>query len=151
MKIELKNVKIAAFMSEETTAFTATVYVDGKKAFEAYNHGQGGPTGYHPFPGGEDLLRKAEAYAETLPPVDTDFKWFGEPIPYNLEWLIEDLLTAHEEEKRIRRLCRKSMVYTTPDCKKGEVFVTKRPYSPEFAAWIKAKHPEAVILNEQYC
>ena len=30
--IQLKNVKIAWNMSEETTAFTATLYIDGKKA-----------------------------------------------------------------------------------------------------------------------
>lgn len=47
MQLTLKNLKISAFMSEETTCFQATVYVDGKKVGTAQNDGHGGPTYYH--------------------------------------------------------------------------------------------------------
>jgi len=39
MKVELKNVKFSEHMSEETNAFTADVYVDGKKCGYAKNDG----------------------------------------------------------------------------------------------------------------
>lgn len=44
MKLELKNVKIMPRMSEETTCFCATLYVDGKKAADCSNTGKGGMT-----------------------------------------------------------------------------------------------------------
>jgi hypothetical protein len=47
MQITLKNLKISKFMSEETTCFQATIYVDGKKAGMAQNDGHGGSTYCH--------------------------------------------------------------------------------------------------------
>jgi hypothetical protein len=40
--IELKNVKLLKSASDETPCYTATVHVNGKKAFEVKNHGTGG-------------------------------------------------------------------------------------------------------------
>jgi len=42
MKIELKNLKSCAWASQETLAYTASVYVDGKRAGECHNEGRGG-------------------------------------------------------------------------------------------------------------
>jgi hypothetical protein len=47
MKIEVKNLKHSESLSEETHAYTATIYVDGEKAFHASNHGHGGCDLYH--------------------------------------------------------------------------------------------------------
>lgn len=44
MNVTLKSLKIATNMSEETIAFTATVYRDGVKIGDAKNDGQGGET-----------------------------------------------------------------------------------------------------------
>ena len=43
MHCELKNVKIAEFLSEETVAFTASLYIDGKRAADVrkVNYSQG--------------------------------------------------------------------------------------------------------------
>lgn len=51
MKIELKALKIASSLSEETTAYTATVLVDGQPAFDARNQGHGGCDLIRPLPG----------------------------------------------------------------------------------------------------
>lgn len=51
MKIEVRNLKHMASLSEETHCYTATIYIDGQKAFEASNHGHGGPDMYHPVKG----------------------------------------------------------------------------------------------------
>jgi len=42
MKIALKNIKVAKHLSEETLAFTATVYLNGKRVGIAQNSGHGG-------------------------------------------------------------------------------------------------------------
>ena len=47
MIITLKNFKHAAFASQETYCFEATVYIDGKKAGTASNEGHGGCTFVH--------------------------------------------------------------------------------------------------------
>jgi hypothetical protein len=47
MQITLKNFKHAAFASEETYCFQATVYVDGIKVGVAGNDGHGGCTSIH--------------------------------------------------------------------------------------------------------
>lgn len=44
MKLELKKVKVIPEMSEETTCFHATLYVNGKKAADCSNTGTGGMT-----------------------------------------------------------------------------------------------------------
>lgn len=44
MKLELKNVRIHEDMSEETTCFSATLYVDGIRAALCSNRGCGGST-----------------------------------------------------------------------------------------------------------
>lgn len=49
MKLELKNLKIAEFASEETTCYQATVYVDGVRAILASNEGHGGPDNFIPY------------------------------------------------------------------------------------------------------
>ena len=51
MKIELKNFKYAAFASEETLCFTASVYVDGVRTFMASNSGHGESNSIHPVNG----------------------------------------------------------------------------------------------------
>lgn len=66
MKVELKNIKHCANLSEETNAFTANVYVDGKKVAYAKNDGQGGETIIHPFEGKRDELVKIEKYFKEL-------------------------------------------------------------------------------------
>jgi len=47
--IELKNLKVAEFASEETTCYEATVWVDGKRFCIASNQGHGGPDSYDPI------------------------------------------------------------------------------------------------------
>ena len=44
MKLELKNVKIHEDISEETTCFSAYLYINGKKAAYCKNRGYGGAT-----------------------------------------------------------------------------------------------------------
>jgi len=58
-KIELKNLKVAEFASQETTCFEATVYVDGKRFCTVRNEGSGGPDSHDALP------PKGKKYFET--------------------------------------------------------------------------------------
>jgi hypothetical protein len=69
MKIELKNVKVYLGMSEETIAFNASLYVDGKKVGDAKNSGTGGANsiwvGTKDGKYDSDLVEKMKAEAAT--------------------------------------------------------------------------------------
>jgi hypothetical protein len=65
MNIELRNIQIFDKMSEETTAFHASLYIDNKKIGWAKNGGTGGCTDY----GADDhkdyvLLKQADDYCK---------------------------------------------------------------------------------------
>lgn len=67
--IELRNVKHAAFASEETPCFDAAVYIDGTKAGTVSNDGRGGSCMYCPW----ELHARIEEYAKTLPIEVTEY------------------------------------------------------------------------------
>lgn len=70
MDIQLKNIKIAETLSEETIAFTADLYIDSKCVGYCSNEGRGGPTSYHANkPEHRNLIIQAEDYCKKLPPV----------------------------------------------------------------------------------
>jgi hypothetical protein len=104
MKIELKNVKINKMFSEETTCFTADVFINGKKTAYAKNDGRGGNTNIQPYVGMS--LDEAYNYCKTLP------KEFG--YPQTLDSVIDDILFEKEkekEQKKIEKLCLTNIVW----------------------------------------
>jgi hypothetical protein len=120
LKIELRNVKYFAAGSEETSCFTATVYVDGKKAGTAQNHGTGGPTMVHPF----TIEKQINDYAATLPKASSPMG-DGTVFEYSqtAETLIGDLLTEYLIGKDLRSALSKRILFTKKN-EKG-IFQTK--------------------------
>ena len=100
MKIELKNVKFSEAMSEETNAFTANLYINGKKVGYCKNTGQGGCTDYYGIEKHRsDIIVEAEAYCKTLPKVkfhDTEWEQSLEGV---IDQLLEDWLDVKETKK----------------------------------------------------
>ncbi len=81
MEIELKSIRFFERMSEETNAFRASLYIDGKPVGEAGNDGKGGPTWYRAaHPDYWPLIKNAEEYCKTLPPFV-----FGKGTPEQFE------------------------------------------------------------------
>lgn len=150
MKIELKNIKYAAFASEETHCFQATVYLDGVKAGVVSNEGHGGPDMFAPH----DLEEKINAHARTLPPIDvSDLYKDGEAhtMPQDASTLIGDILESYLEKKHQKRLCAKAVLYRIPGhhYKDGEYHSMKMKYGPDVKAKLVAKYGESLfILNE---
>jgi len=103
-KIELRSVKIAAFLSEETTAFQAAIYIDGKRAGEAHNDGHGGNTMVHLTNG---QLPAVAAYARAH--LGGDWRDLVRPDSSDFllaEYLIDQLLDEHLAAKESARMAR---------------------------------------------
>ena len=119
MQITLKNIKIAASLSEETTAFTATLYVDGAKRGEVSNRGHGDPIHFTDW----DAQRAIEAYAHTLPRDTKHPDLFPEGFPQSAESLVSGLVAEHQISADLKRALAKRVVYTTLD---GKLMQTNR-------------------------
>lgn len=73
MKIELKNVQVCDWMSEETTCFQASLWIDGAKAARVKNDGHGGSNVYD-FNASEKE-KEFRDFCRAQPPVK--YKGFG--------------------------------------------------------------------------
>lgn len=95
LKVELKGVKHAKFVSEETECFEATLIINGVARGKVYNEGHGGCHGYSDHKACEEL----EAYAKTLPAT----KYAGMELPQSADSLVDDAFTAFMDLKDLRR------------------------------------------------
>lgn len=69
-RIQLKNVKYAAFASEETHCYEASVYFDNKKVGTVSNDGHGGCD--YQYPSDKDGWAEMEKYIDSLNETPTD-------------------------------------------------------------------------------
>lgn len=118
MKLELKKIKLGPG-SEETTQFTAELYVNGKFAAHCDNSGKGGPTDIRAYgKGDQKLVDEAEKYCATLPPLDLGG---GTSIPMNLEHWVDDQVYKAEKEKEIKRV----LLKLNKKCEKGIIALSQ--------------------------
>lgn len=107
--LTLAKLKIARSLSEETTAFTADLTLDGKVFGYASNHGQGGPTDARFLPGLGDNVQLANAVRDAALAViaGTWMEQYTTPTdnPYRLlEAAVDVLVDAAEREKEAKRV-----------------------------------------------
>lgn len=98
MKIELKRFTTNARLSQETTAFAADVWVDGKKVGTAENDGHGGMTLVHLDP---SIRGAVEAHGKALVP--TEYKSFTS----GAEWIVDQLVEAELQKKSDKAFAKK--------------------------------------------
>lgn len=101
MNLTLKNVKVSERFSEETTFFSASMYVDGKPVGTVANRGQGGCHEYHWT--NPAIAEKLTEYAKNLPPAKGQF---GE-LSYDLDMLVDDQISLWERHK----MCKNAVVF----------------------------------------
>ncbi len=110
MRIELRKVEYSARLSQETAAFGAEIWIDGRRAGHARNHGQGGPILFSPM----SLGQRLDKHGKTLPPetiaVDPPFV-----IQPDDEWIVGRLLTDWILLRDLRRDLRNRALYTRTD------------------------------------
>ena len=116
MNIELRNVKYAAFASEETPCFSAAVFIDGKRVGEVSNDGHGGCHRYSSW----ELEQRLDAHAKTLPPLKDEY--FSEGLEQDADLFINTLLEHALMVRDLKRLLKDRLVFT----RDGKVHQTKR-------------------------
>lgn len=150
-RITLKNIKHHAGLSQETHAYTATVYFDGKKVGTTKNAGHGGCDLYRPTD--KALNEQMAAYIKGLPAVETDIITGGKPwmMTQTLETICCDLVNAYLGEKELKTKLRSAILYVDGDAdgvyrvplkQRGKKWTVE-----EVAAAITKKNPSARILN----
>ena len=107
MKIELKNVKHIEHMSEETNCFTASIYIDGKRAGEVSNRGQGASHDYHP----RELYQTLDTHAQTLQ--SQAWTLNNEPVEIKPcpDSIIDEIMTNHLVGKDLKRAMSKRILF----------------------------------------
>lgn len=157
-RISLRKFHYAAFASEETSCFSATVLLDGVPCFSASNDGQGGCDHYVPLKGQsradfDAKLKQVTDYAASLPPV----RIYGEDHPMHIELLIGKEVAKKLEQQDLKRLLKKNLVFTSNDPEKPGIRVTKLKLQPGQStenlvpaqvAIFKAKLKVKNLLNE---
>lgn len=107
MKIEIKNIIHSVSLSEETNAFVADLYVDGKKIAKCSNDGRGGMTKIEALYSKNEIEKKqyrqllldAEQFAKTLP------KKSG--LPMTLDFYIDIKIGVDLQSKSIKKSIKK--------------------------------------------
>jgi len=100
MKIELKNIRFSEAMSEETNAFTADLYINGKKEGYCKNTGQGGCTDYYGIEkASSDIIKDAEAYCKAQPDINYGTFTVHSSLENTIDQFFEDWLKVKEVKK----------------------------------------------------
>jgi hypothetical protein len=158
MKFEVKNVKHAAFASEDTLCMECTLYVDGKRTGLCNNDGRGGETYIRPAdttPDTLERLKKAQAWVKAnVPPVVTDMtNSDGTPFTYekDLEAIVDELvcdaLIKKDMKKQLKKICivHEGTLYTWPA--KYKPALLNDPTS-NARSMIASKYPGCVFMND---
>lgn len=160
MLIEIRNLKIARSLSEETTAYTADIFVDGVKSFAASNHGHGGCDFFQPYPAAKVTEAEVSAYLKSH--VAPDGPWEDNPAeraPYDtghecdLEAFVGRFVSAQEGERERKSVTAKyiKLVATRVVGLRGDTFLTfgKAVFTPtpERIAAVATANPDVTMLN----
>jgi hypothetical protein len=139
MKIELKKVKTHA--GNETLWINAEVWLDGNYAATVSDNGNGG---MHMWHWANTVIRDGfEAYVKTLP----KHKVVGSAyvITPDEDSVFDSCLAMHELAKK----CKKNVLYRKAQHETTVWQVGFAPHSCDtIVAYVRAKHPNAVIYNE---
>lgn len=152
MKIELRKIHHSAQLSEETNAYTAQIWIDGKHVADVKNDGRGGCDFHYPVaPFTRADIEKVEARIKAeFPPVDMS-KYGLDPHPASLESVCGDLLDTHLVEKDLKRLMRGKVLFLVDGEVRHVGLKGVRSLTPEQvekgAASVLRKYPTAKILN----
>lgn len=105
MRIELKKLKVVNALSEETTCYTAEIWVDGARAFLASNRGHGAADDFHQVGVVSEASVDAWLAANRQPALFCDTV-----LERTLEFEVAALITKTEEAKRLRRSFKKQLI-----------------------------------------
>jgi len=172
MKPELRKVKVYRGMSEETTAFTAQLWVDGEHIAYVKNDGRGGNNDIQHLFNDKGLNTRPEVVAFAkwcddydLSPCCRAYTTYSEGVlcckvcyeevshgGIGADYYITLMLQDYEEERQVKRWCRTKTVIRLHGDAKGDYHQFKKPHDPAFAARIREREGAKLleIVNERY-
>lgn len=118
MKIELRRFKEFPRMSEETVAFIADLYIDGKKRGAVSNDGHGGANMFDDHA----AEREVETFAHTLPPDESEYG----PIDMSADFLISKIVGELMAERDVTKLVKK-MVKIAARTGSSHILIASKP------------------------
>lgn len=152
MELTLKGIKINKQLSEETTCFSATIYIDGKKAGLASNRGQGSMHDVDWTDYGLSAAYLAWLNKEVMPVETYDGKVNLLETPHDkLEHLINEALDDFEDRKWFKTQCRgKTLFRLKADTVTDSWRTVKATFGPEVKAWLQTRYGDELgeIANE---
>ena len=140
-KLELKNIKYFASMSEETPCYKADIFINGKKAINVSNHGHGACDeiyAYTSFGLTQNGLKEFEQYLAKLQ--EDDF----EPID---SWC-HDRLYEYLDQKKIKRDMKTKFICINKNT--NELFAYEKNTGISDSAFqdhLDKNHPSSMCLN----
>lgn len=141
MHIELRKLKIVAALSEETTCYSAEIWVDGQRAFLASNHGHGAADMFHA------VGHLSEADVDAWLAANRAPTRIGETVlTHTLEFEVAALMTRIKETKRLRRAFRSKLV-VIDDGKVWSYPLRGRPVAA-MASAVQRQKPAARVVND---
>jgi hypothetical protein len=152
--IELKNIKVHLGLSEETHAYTAVVYVDGKKAVEVSNQGHGG--GDRQLPVNGHGVREINDWCKaTMPKWSLSLAQAGglvsateDEFETDLEMWCHQQVNDHLTSRDLKRKMRSKALFVDGGKMWEMGFKGSRKYEPRIADEVRRQYPDAIVLNE---
>lgn len=128
MNIELRSISHNERLSEETNAYSAKLFVDGKHFADVSNHGTGGCDNQYPAKGvtRAELDALNDKIKAEYPPVELG-NGLGS-VPCDLELLCGQLLDRYLSIRDVRKACGRMVTfYLDGDVTKNGAFRTMKP------------------------
>ena len=153
-KVEIKNLKVAEHLSEETLAFTASIWINGKKVGDAKNAGHGGMTDVDLYYWEGDQARRNNELHDELREYVKQFTWESfdkEQVTHRVDTYIDELVSEEDERQNLKRFCRGKTAFRVPGdtYEEGQYQILKHKFTNEVAKALRDKHGKDVfILNE---
>ena len=154
-RITLKNLKHAAYASQETHCFNATIYLDDERAFKVSNEGSGGPNEYFPYQrqGERDFQSSyryvSDAARDWVKETDPDFYDLikdDEDDWASLDWVVTHLINEHLLLKHMRDIMKRKVVFLDRDDSKVYT-ITEKP-TPDKIDYLRRQHPKWQLFND---
>lgn len=157
MKLELKAISYNAGLSEETHAYSANLYLDGKKVAVVSNHGHGGCDNQQWLDKAAEA--KITAHFAAMPKEATGMTLHEEPFMFqpDLESWCANQVTDFLILRDTKRLCSRAVVgiddgkeynFKMKPADLEKVFSDGKGGTITGRAHLLSKYPNMVILNE---